>query len=583
MEISSEKMKSTQKVASKKGGVRTMPFIIANETFEKVASFGLIANMILYLINEYHMDTVTGFSVLFMWSAVSHFTPVIGAFLSDSYLDRFRMIAYGTAFTLLGLTLLWLTSVIPQARPPHCDPKKEKCLSPTTAQLGLLLSSFALMSIGAGGIRACSLAFGADQFNETDNLKKENILQSFFNWYYVSVGISIMLSVTVIVYIQDVAGWVVGFAVPVGLMLFSAVTFLLGTCLYIKVKANKSLFTGFAQVTMAAWKKKHLDLPPKISDGLYYHKGSNLTMPTDKIRYLNKACMIGNPMKDLDSNGMALDPWSLCTTTQVEELKALIKVIFIWSTGIMVAVTLNQQPISVLQASTMDRHIINKFKIPAASLGVFGILSMSVMAAVYDRIGVPLLSKFTKSGRGLSLKGRMGIGAALTCVATAVSAVVEGKRRSTAIREGFSNDPRAVVNMSAMWLVPQHCLQGIAEAFNAIGQIEFYYSQFPKSMSSIAIALFSLGMGVGNLIASLIVNVVDDVTKRGGNVSWVSKNLNMGHYDYYYWVLTILGVVNVFYYVLCSWAYGSEDDRVEGVKEEDVVPKSYNYPPDISI
>lgn len=293
--------------------------------------------------------------------------------------------------------------------------------------------------------------------------------------------------------------------------------------------------------------------------------------------------MIGNPMKDLDSNGMALDPWGLCTTTQVEELKALLKVIFIWSTGIMVAVTLNQQPISVLQASTMDRHIINKFKIPAASLGVFGILSMSAMAAIYDMVGVPLLSKFTKSRRGFSLKVRMGIGVALTCVATAVSAGVERKRRSTAIREGFSNDPRAVVNMSAMWLVPQNCLHGIAEAFNAIGQIEFYYSQFPKSMSSIAVALFSLGMGVGNLIASLIVNVVDDVTKRGGNVSWVSKNLNMGHYDYYYWVLTFLGVVNVFYYILCSWAYGSEDDRVEGVKEEDVVPKSYNYPPDISI
>jgi peptide/histidine transporter 3/4 len=130
--------------------------------------------------------------------------------------------------------------------------------------------------------------------------------------------------------------------------------------------------------------------------------------------------------------------------------------------------------------------------------------------------------------------------------------------------------------------VPQHCLHGIAEAFNAIGQIQFYYSQFPKSMSSIAMALLSLGIGVGNLFASLIIYIVDDVTKRGGNVSWVSKNLNKGHYDYYYWVLTILGVVNVFYYILCSWAYGSEDDKVEGVKEEDM-PKSYNYTPDVSI
>lgn len=287
-------------------------------------------------------------------------------------------------------------------------------------------------------------------------------------------------------------------------------------------------------------------------------------------------------MKDLDSNGMAMNPWSLCTTTQVEELKALMKVLFVWSTGIMVSVTLNQQAFSVLQARTMDRHVVNKFKIPTASLSMFGILSMAATVAIYDQVGVPLLTKFTKSRRGLSLKERMGIGVALTCVATAVSAVIEGKRRNTAIREGLSDDPQAVVNMSAMWLVPQHCLHGIAEAFNAIGQIEFYYSQFPKSMSSIAIALLSLGMGVGNLFASLIVNIVDDVTKRGGNVSWVSKNLNKGHYDYYYWVLTILGVVNVFYYILCSWAYGSEDDKVEGVKKEDM-PKSYNYTPDVSI
>lgn len=184
--------------------------------------------------------------------------------------------------------MLLLTAIIPHARPRphHCNPKLDKCEPPTSSQLALLLSSFALMSIGAGGIRPCSLAFGADQFIETDNIKKEKILHSFFNWYYVSIGVSIMLSVTVIVYIQDVAGWVVGFAVPLGLMVFSAVTFFLGTCLYIKVKANKSLFTGFAQVTVAAWTNKHLFLPPKISDGLYYHRGSNLIMPTDKLRYM---------------------------------------------------------------------------------------------------------------------------------------------------------------------------------------------------------------------------------------------------------------------------------------------------------
>ena len=84
----------------------------------------------------------------------------------------------------------------------------------------------------------------------------------------------------------------------------------------------------------------------------------------------------------------------------------------------------------------------------------------------------------------------MGIGIAISCLATAVSAIVERKRRNEAIREGLSNYPAdaVVMNKSAMWLVPQHCLAGIAEAFNFIGQIEFYYSQFPKTMSSIAMS-----------------------------------------------------------------------------------------------
>ncbi|KAL0015490.1 hypothetical protein SO802_002559 [Lithocarpus litseifolius] len=119
---------------------------------------------------------------------------------------------------------------------------------------------------------------------------------------------------------------------------------------------------------------------------------------------------------------------------------------------------------------------------------------------------------------GLSLKERMGVGLAIGCVATAVSAMVESKRRNAAMQEGLLNRPRAIVNMSAMWLVPQHCLHGIAEAFHAIGRIEFYYSQLPKSMSSLAMAFMALGSGMGNLLASLIVKIVDDVSKRGGNM-----------------------------------------------------------------
>ncbi|XVF63467.1 hypothetical protein PTKIN_Ptkin09bG0089000 [Pterospermum kingtungense] len=555
-----------QVTSNKKGGLKTMPFVISNETFEKVAGIGLQANMILYLTTQYHMSNATGANVLFIWSAASNFMPILGAFLSDSFLGRFRVIALGTVFSLLGMTLLWFTALFPEATPPDCNTQiSENCASPKPAQLALLFSSFALMSIGAGGIRPCSLAFGADQFNNPSNPKNGRVLQSFFNWYYASVGVSIMISITVIVYIQDTAGWVVGLGVPAGLMLFSTIIFLLGSPLYIKMKANKSLFTSFAQVISAAWKNKHSVLPPTGSDGAtwYYHKGSKLTAPSDQLRFLNRACMVRNPEKDVDSDGWARDPWNLCTVKQVEELKALIKVLPMWSTGIMIAVTISQHSFPVLQANVMDRHLVpgGSLKVPAGSFGIFAMITLTAWVAIYDTIIVPIMAKYTKRSKGLTLKERMGLGLVVSCVATAAAAIVESQRRAAAIRQGLADHPYTMVHMSAMRLVPQYSLLGLAEGLNAIGQIEFYYSQFPKSMASIGVALFSLSMAIGNLIGSIIVGILNIVTKRNGKASWVSSNLNRGHYDYYYWLLTILGVINVLYFLFGCWAFGSTDNK----------------------
>ena len=42
-----------------------------NESFEKVGSNGLAANMILYMLNDYQMDATNATTILFMWSALA--------------------------------------------------------------------------------------------------------------------------------------------------------------------------------------------------------------------------------------------------------------------------------------------------------------------------------------------------------------------------------------------------------------------------------------------------------------------------------------------------------------------------------
>ncbi|KAL3498459.1 hypothetical protein ACH5RR_041191 [Cinchona calisaya] len=366
--------------------------------------------------------------------------------------------------------------MIPQARPPPCNESINSCSSTTFFQLFLLCTSFALISIGAGGIRSSSLAFGSDQLEKEDGHRHVGMMERYFSWYYASYMLSLLIALTSMASIQDSMGWQIGYGVLVVLMFFAALSFFIASPLYVKAKAKASLITEFVQ-----------------------KKGSKLVCPTSKLRFLNKACFIRDPQQDLALDGTAMNPWRLCTVDQVEDLKALLKVIPMWSTGMMTFINVSQYSFPVLQASSMNRKIIGNFGIPAA---------------------------------------------------------VEHIRRNLAIKEGISDDPLAIVHMSALWLLPQYCLMGLAEGLNAIAQNEFYISELPRSMSSLASTLCGVGMCVASLLASFIISTVDDITKRGGQESWISSNINKGHYDYYYWVLSGLSLVNIVYFLICCWTYG---------------------------
>ncbi|CAH2036567.1 unnamed protein product [Thlaspi arvense] len=278
-----------------------------------------------------------------------------------------------------------------------------------------------------------------------------------------------------------------------------------------------------------------------------------------KTGFLNKACLINNREEEIGSDGFALNPWGLCTTDKVEELKALIKVIPIWST---------------VAASDVHGQASEPpwFKLSNSS---------RIIRYVHNH---SLVSKIRGRPFRLSVKLRMGLGLFMSFLAMAISAMVESLRRKKALSQGYANNAVAVVDISAMWLVPQYVLHGLAEALTAIGQTEFFYTEFPKSMSSIAASLFGLGMAVASLLASVILSAVNHLTSRNGKESWVSDNINKGHYNYYYWLLAIMSFINVIYYVICSWSYGPlvdqmRDGRVNGVREEeellDIVGKGF--------
>ncbi|KAF5449720.1 hypothetical protein F2P56_030137 [Juglans regia] len=550
---------NTATTRKRPGGWKAMPFIIGNETFERLATFGLLANFMVYLTREFHMDQVSASNVINIWSGVTNFAPLVGAFISDAYVGRFPTIAFASLASLLGMVTVTMTAWMAQLHPPPCTPQQNElgqCKGSTTAQLGVLLLGLGFLSIGSGGIRPCSIPFGVDQFDPTTDDGQKGI-NSFFNWYYTTFTVVLLFTQTIVVYIQDSVSWSIGFGIPTLCMFLSIIFFFVGTNIYVHVKAEGSPLSGLAQVFVAAYKKRQIQLPADGDvDGIFYDpplKGAVFTkLPlTDHFRFLNKAAFIQE--NELKPDGTSSNQWRLCSIQQVEELKCIVRIIPIWISGIISLTSMTQQgTFTVSQALKMDRHLGPHFQIPAGSMGVISLIIIGLWLPFYDRFLVPALRKVTKNEGGISLLQRIGIGTVFSILSMVVAGLVERVRRASAIQ---NPQPLGVAPMSVMWLAPQLILLGFCEAFNIIGQIEFFNRQFPDHMRSIGNSLFSCSFAGASYLSSLVVTIVHHVTRTHAHPDWLTNDINYGRLDYFYFLIAGMGVLNLIYFLYCANRY----------------------------
>ncbi|XP_010419730.1 PREDICTED: protein NRT1/ PTR FAMILY 1.3-like isoform X1 [Camelina sativa] len=207
-------------------------------------------------------------------------------------------------------------------------------------------------------------------------------------------------------------------------------------------KCESGLVAGLFQVLVAAYRNRHVDLSSEEHIISYHHeRGSSFSIPSQKLRYLNKACVISNPKQDLNLTGNSSNPWQLCRVQQVEDLKSLISVLPIWSTGIILSlVTGCQVSFIVLQAKAMDRHtFIQGFQIPSGSYGIFLVISFVLFLVLYDLVIVPLVSWALREPFRLGIMVRMGAGYIISVMCIFTLAAVEHARKKTSlsIQSGF--------------------------------------------------------------------------------------------------------------------------------------------------
>ncbi|KQK06278.1 protein NRT1/ PTR FAMILY 3.1 isoform X2 [Brachypodium distachyon] len=489
--------------------------------------------------------------------------PVLGALAADSFAGRFWTIIAGSVFYQLGMLGLVLSALLPSLRPAGLQ-------RANGLQIAVLYMSLFCTSLGSGGIRPCVVAFGADQFDNNQQQIRDNKetvagkKRRYFNLYFFTMGFAVLLALTVVVYIQENVGWGWGFGIPAIAMFASIVVFLAGYPLYVRLKPGGSPFTRLAQVAAAAFRKRNAPLPedPRMLyqdhelDALISTNGRLLH--TNQLTFFDRAAIVtpGDTAGDKLQN-----PWRLSTVHRVEELKSIVRMLPIWSAGILLATAASHNnSFAIQQARTMDRHVTpgGGFQIPPATMSIFMTTAMLVTLGLYDRALVPLARRFTGLPSGINYFQRMGAGLAISILGVAAAALVEAKRRAFAAHHGGllfdgPQPPDAVVPMSVFWLVPQYAIHGVAEGFSSVGHMEFLYDQAPESMRSTAAALFWLATSLGSYMGTVLVTAVQSATRGSGE--WLQDNINRGRLDAYYWLVTCLMVLNLGYYLICFHFY----------------------------
>ncbi|KAL6867541.1 hypothetical protein ACP4OV_015565 [Aristida adscensionis] len=519
---------------------RACTYILVTECFEELAYYGIQFNLVTFLKTVLRESNVTAARNYTNWQGTCYVAPLIGAIIADSYLGRYlTTIAFFTVY-LAGMAAISISASFPACAGADCLPDG-------SYQSAVFFLGLYMMAIGAGGIKPCVSSFGADQFDDSipvERLKKD----SFFNWFFFAIYIGSFVAGTIVVWVQDRYGWVIGLWTPTLFIALAIASFLLGSSSYRVQKPQGSPILRVLQVIVASVRKWKVTVPQDAS--LLHESPEMVSMAdgpklqhTSVLRFLDKAAVVSS-REELSGS----DPWRLCTVTQVEELKVIVGMLPIWATGIVYFAVLAQFSSTFLeQGRTMDRHV-GAFAIPAASLASFDAVSVIVWVPVYDRVLVPAARRLTGDERGLSELQRYGAGLLLSVLVMVAAALVETRRLAGA--------HAGEAAMSILWQAPQYLLVGASVVFACVGQAELFYNEAPAAMRSLSSALALVTVALGSYLSSVVVTAVAWLTARGGGApGWIPDDLDEGHLDRFFWLLAALSALNLAVFLCCARRY----------------------------
>ncbi|XP_042411900.1 protein NRT1/ PTR FAMILY 4.6-like isoform X1 [Zingiber officinale] len=534
-------------VRGKHGGMLAASFVLAVEIMENMAYLANASNLVTYLAGFMHFSLSRSATTVTNFMATAFLLALLGGFLSDAFFTAYHIYLISALLEFLGLVILAVQAKTASLKPP---PGEEAAGGKTV----ILFAGLYLTALGVGGIKGSLAPHGGEQFDES-TARGHKARSTFFNYFIFCLASGGLLAVTFVVWVEDNKGWQWGFGISTITILLSIPVFLAGSPLYRNKVPTGSPVTTIAKVLLAAISSRRgnfqsarnavVDL--EQSSPAKESKESEVRGPGEELKWLNRA-----------AEGRPLHRALLCAAHEVEDVKVVLKLLPIFLSTIMLSCCLAQlSTFSVQQAATMDTRV-GGLKVPPASLPVFPVIFIMALVPLYDHAIVPLARRATGSDTGITHLQRIGMGLALSVVAMAVAAAVEMKRKRVALRvgEGF----KGPLPITFFWVAFQYLFLGSADLFTLAGLLEFFFSEAPARMRSLATSLSWASLAMGYYLSSALVSMVNRVTTTSsggvGRKGWLSGgSLNRYHLDRFYWLMCVLSALNLANFVFWATRY----------------------------
>ncbi|WZZ68523.1 protein NRT1/ PTR FAMILY 4.6 [Brassica napus] len=551
-------------VKGRHGGMLAASFTLVVEILENLAYLANASNLVLYLREYMHLSPSKSANDVTNFMGTAFLLALLGGFLSDAFFSTYVIFLISASIEFLGLIILTIQARTPSLMPPTCD--GPTCEAVSGSKAVTLFVGLYLVALGVGGIKGSLPSHGAEQFDEsTPKGRKQR--STYFNYFVFCLACGALVAVTFVVWLEDNKGWEWGFGVSTIAIFVSILIFLSGSKFYRNKIPCGSPLTTILKVLLAASVKScsngspsnavvNLAISPsnhlkEVTESGELEKPRHQepvpppqTQLTNSLRFLNRAAEEKPDHKLLE-----------CTIQQVEDVKIVLKMLPIFACTIMLNCCLAQlSTFSVQQAASMNTKI-GSLKIPPASLPVFPVVFIMILAPIYDHLIIPFARKTTKTETGVTHLQRIGVGLVLSILAMAVAALVEIKRKGVAKDAGLL-DSKETLPITFLWIALQYLFLGSADLFTLAGLLEYFFTEAPASMRSLATSLSWASLAMGYYLSSVIVSIVNSITGSSGNTPWLrGERINRYKLDYFYWLMCVLSAANFLHYLFWAMRY----------------------------